>query len=352
MDAKNVVTLLVFVALGQAAKLSQGLDPCTGSKVDACDDFNGKPAAECEGNYVVLAPGVAYQCSQAVGLNCGTTGPACEDTGTDFLGSLDFSKVNDKKPSGSWMLALNIDTSDGHSVQFENTDFWESETETGTDIAQGSYNTDDWKGDYKDIAAYKTPASKVLILIHEGKTVKGWRSWPVEGKKSLHHFFNAGNACSMSSNPCRGYPWGTDRFSRNKILIGKSSDDSAMASDLHRQEPMVKNGDRANRVKELCANHNNGDDLNRLTTCGENVNNNQGWGLGTFYDYQIGQRPRCDGQLADTSTWNRGLIGYDQNCGDKGVAITSYDDCQYPWSKKSYPGASGLEYDYAIFIQQ
>merc|ERR1712196_225151 len=111
------------------------------------------------------------------------------------------------------------------------------------------------------------------------------------------------------------------------ILIGKSSDDSAMASDLHSQEPMVRNRDKADRVNELCANHNNGDDLNRLTTCGENVNNNQGWGLGTFYDYQLGQRPRCDGQLADTSTWKRGMIGYDQNCGGKGVATTSYDSC-------------------------
>lgn len=320
---------------------------CQGAEIKACHELNGQPPADCKKRYVILAAGVAYQCGQAVGNSCGTTGPECTPDPLPWS-TLDFKEVNGKTPKveGSWKLALNIDTDDGHSVQYRNTDFWESATATGTNIAKGSFNLNDWAGDYKDVEAFNAKASKVLIVVHEGKTVKGWRSWPTVSKKSLQEFFNQGNKCPSG-------------MTTTKYNIATSSDDFATASTLSIQEPMVRNSDNANRVKELCANHNNGDDLNRLTTCGETVKNNQGWGLGTHYDSlncnANTARPMCDGQLASTSTWQRGLIGHDQNCGESGVKVTPYDSTtstKCTWSHKTYPGASGLNYDYAIFVQE
>lgn len=322
---------------------------CQGAEIPACHELNGQPAADCEKRYVIVAPGVAFQCGQEVGDSCGTKEPECTPSPNSFS-TLDFSQVSGGKTpkveGGSWKLALNIDTDDGHSVQYRNTDFWESATATGTNIAKGSFSLSDWAGDYKDVEAFNMKASKVLIVVHEGKTVKGWRSWPTVSRKSLQEFFNQGNTCAGGK-------------STTKYSIGTSSDDFAMASDLHSREPMVRNQDSANRVKQLCANHNNGDDLNRLTTCGDTVHNNQGWGLGTHYDSTNcnanTQRPMCDGQLAGSSTWKQSLIGHDQNCAESGIKVTPYESTNgghCPWSHKGYPGASGLDYDYAIFVQE
>ena len=122
-------------------------------------------------------------------------------------------------------------------------------------------------------------------------------------------------------------------------------------------EPLIRNG------VNIIANGQNGySDMNRVTvtnnasapssgTTTYPMNDNQGGGLGTYYDSGAGGRPECDGQIFNTATWANGRIGNDHLNNSNytswnGKSKSSGGGDPYNWNS-----GSGLNYDYAFFIK-
>ena len=238
--------------------------------------------------------------------------------------------------SASWNLALNVDTSDGHDVNYANLDFWQS----GTFAGGASTSMDDaLTSDYKDLVSFSLTAKQILVVVHEEGTALGWRTWDAVTPQSLLSIFNTGNTCTSTSTVLSDSVCGT-------LASGTTGGD---VGSLIPQEPLVhNNGDHEN----LYVNAGTGSgDFNRLSTvCAGS--DNAGWGLGTLYDASAdapssfcssaySRRPICDGQL-HTGHWgtgtgpdNSGMIGTDNVCNSCGWTI-----------------ASGFDYDYAIFVSE
>jgi hypothetical protein len=244
-----------------------------------------------------------------------------------------------------WQLALNIDTNDGHAVDYANDGFWESETELGGASSElGSAMTQDYKN--SEVFSSGT-VEQVLVVVHDEGNMLGWRRWRATGShSSLKEYFQAANSCE------------SDRHNGEGVHLAAETID-AETGEIDSHEPLVKNS--RGSTTDLWINIKAGDgDLNRLSTA-EHPPNNLGYGLGTRYDLATvdnspcgnpTMRPQADAQLyADQHHWGSGggiggLIGTDHVCNDAGAASCPEGRCGgCPWTV-----VSGLNYDYAIFV--
>jgi hypothetical protein len=82
---------------------------------------------------------------------------------------------------GGWVLAMNLNTSDGNVRYWMDSAFWTTTTAYGS-------ATDPWLNDYKQSTVMGTNYSKILIRVHNGglDTV-GWRSWNLTSSRSLNN---------------------------------------------------------------------------------------------------------------------------------------------------------------------
>ena len=244
-------------------------------------------------------------------------------------------------PSGDWSLALNIDSSDGHTVEYSNLGFWQSTTETGGATSDPMLSLTQ---DFKDPVVFSSVvATDVLIVVHNEGTALGWRTWElVNTDEPLSYYFTLANNCASTSSVIT-------TASKNCGVMAVESTGGYVGT-LSSEEPLVNNN---GAVQALYSNAGTGSqDFNRLTTACAG-DDNTGWGLGTTYDVQCiygscgttytcsgtSDRPQADAYLNHAgSHFSGGMIGTDNLC-NAGASTP----CQ--WST-----TSGLEYDYAVYV--
>ncbi len=203
---------------------------------------------------------------------------------------------------GGWMLAMNLDTSDGN-IQWYNASYW-------TDPAGVGAATAGRTADFKDGDLFENQgAAEIMIQVHEEGTELAWRSWnQLASNVPLLNRFSGGN----------------------NVVITAGTTNQSVLSGLDSREPMI--GD----VGELVVNYHYGNvDRERFANNGAPHSDNAGGGLGTFYDTSTAQcsRPCSDAQMTNTSTWASGTIGTDID------------------SRTAYGSYSGEDYDYAIYLR-
>ena len=195
-----------------------------------------------------------------------------------MAGTMNYSNVSTVPHNvDEFVLAMNIATSDGHNVAYNNFNFWQSTSVTGgstTDATRAFFE------DYKNPYAFSFfEAGYILIVVHQNGTARGWRMWSlVSAKRPLQDYFGGDNQV----NTC----WNiktetlTDRFTCNNLA--NVSVDGNVGS-LSPAEPIVYNyGDN----DALYTNVAGANDYNRLSTACYPTDN-EGWGLGTTYPQPI-----------------------------------------------------------------
>jgi hypothetical protein len=229
---------------------------------------------------------------------------------------------------------LNVNTRDGNQVWYQNTDFWESESELGgaTDDANSAFDKD-----YKNLDVFNNKAvSEVLIVVHKNGQALGWRRWKAAAgePQPLKTHFSKGTHCPS--------------ISATNYLLGSESPDADEGS-LDSHEPLVKANQWSDKTK-LFLNSNFGNDPNRVT-CLQKDWSNKGAGLGTLYDVPgYGEcsgtkRPQADAMaFSDRYDWYKGLIGKDHKC------YTGVDCPNPPCSACPWTSPSGLDYDFALYV--
>ena len=153
----------------------------TGSKLGGMigEDTN------CNGNCPwTVESGKAYDYAIYVrSSNATITYDSCEDSmgkgadsGAYLLSTGDWVYCDNDHSLGGWTLALNIDTSDGNVVDYQNYDFWESATQLG---GAKDYPIHPFEHDYKNVDVFADfEATEIMVVLHtEGEEVLGYRTW-------------------------------------------------------------------------------------------------------------------------------------------------------------------------------
>lgn len=193
-------------------------------------------------------------------------------TGAYLLSTGQWVYCENDLSGGGWTLALNIDTSDGNVVDYQNTGFWESTTGwivltnqppawalrhsqaflffvhiTGCSciviecwVGLGGardYAVNPFEHDYKNPTVFSTfEANEIMIVLHvEGKEVLGYRAWQlyVPGQP-LADYFTDTNACGTDDSAATLLSGG---FS----YVTSSVVDSWVGDDVIAEEPMIYN---------------------------------------------------------------------------------------------------------------
>ena len=98
-----------------------------------------------------------------------------------------------------WTLVLNIDTSDGNIVDYDNNEFWEG---AGLGGAQATVDDSGQNGpfgssDYKNVQAFTSLSPqaspgfspKIMVVIHKNDVLVGTRAWSLATLQPLRDFF-------------------------------------------------------------------------------------------------------------------------------------------------------------------
>jgi len=283
---------------------------------------------------------------------------------------------------GGWMCAMNIDTSDGHQVFYNNLAFWEQ-----------AHQRSDWPGrgmvidpyrahiaDFKAIAGgnlWKNfSATQMLIIVHnrDFNNYFGWRSWNLNTGTvtKIGQFWSNGQP-NICSNPSGG-----QNHVKYKYRITNGTNNSAQSGPAGSLWSKTPNSFEAQDLIVNATNYNV--DSNRLTQCGSGApsvdgdgnyysrTDNQGAGFGAYYDTTYGGRPESDAQSWDSSTWSGagGRFGNDtlqdsfennkNNCNAGGgwtyhrmwggKPCTGGGGDTYNWN-----GYSGYNYSFGLFLK-
>lgn len=224
--------------------------------------------------------------------------------------------------SGGWMLGMNINTSDGHVVQYGNDDFWTSPWRISDKPGLGASSDPEkaFVNDFKAIIGgnlWKNfSGTKLLIVVHEssGQNYYGWRSWNLNTSvaTTFESFFDGGFR-TASPNLISGQAPGNGLVNYYKRITNgsTSSAQSGPAGSLYNKTP------NSFENQDLITNAANGfEDGHRVTqvnpggASGPNAINqgysrgdNSGAGFGCYYDMTIDGRPESDAQSWDSGTW-------------------------------------------------
>jgi len=239
-----------------------------------------------------------------------------------------------------WQLALNIDTDDGHTVDYYNNDFWQHATNLGGATADAHNSLTQ---DYKNPSVFTASGVKqILVVVHNEGSLLGWRRWrTISSHSSLQDYFTAANTCDGND--------GTLSQAASVHVASETID--AEEGTLSPHEPLVMNkagidGPLTNADLWFNTCGSADQDCNRMTTARDTTFRDVGWGLGTAYHANgacwDGGYLKADAELhVSTTAWQHGLIGSD--CTSNG---NSCREITGGW----IGGSSGLNYDYAIYV--
>ena len=210
---------------------------------------------------------------------------------------------------GGWELALNIDTSDGNLVHYENTDFWESNIEWFWNI------WNHFTSDYKNINIFNNYLwTQLMIQVHEEWVLKWWKSYNLNWTtNSLYSRFNLWTNIQLTS-------W----------IINSN------ISEINTNEPIIKQNSNLYLNTTRGSSNNDSDRISIWWT----IVDNYWWWLWTYYDtnWEWYLRPRSDAQLLNcywaATVWCRIWSDYDID-----------------YANSSRNAQSSLNYDYSIFIK-
>ncbi len=215
---------------------------------------------------------------------------------------------------GGWTQVMNIDTSDGNYVHFNQTAFW---TEAGS--SQGNVNNN-MSADYKAAEVFaNVQGTSIMIRVHEEGVMLAYRAWNMPAR-SMNQVFGLGGSTIFT----------TGSFA------------SSNASSLDQYEGVVR------PTGELYANRTYGYSTSTDESRIVNVNSpglasaNNGddsiTGIGLWMNVSNGTRgSRWDaGYGWDGGGYTKALMGSDEEQPD-------------PWGTSN---SRGLNYDYAIFVRE
>ena len=128
------------------------------------------------------------------------------DSGAYLLSTGDWVYCDNDHSLGGWTLALNIDTSDGNVVDYQNYDFWESATQLG---GAKDYPIHPFEHDYKNVDVFADfEATEIMVVLHtEGEEVLGYRTWELyTAKQPLAEYVRrracGGRGCTACCSAC------------------------------------------------------------------------------------------------------------------------------------------------------
>lgn len=206
--------------------------------------------------------------------------------------------------SGGWTHLATINPSDGSSVRFSNTAFWEGVDTYGW---FGGHLTHDYRSSVADNLA-GTELLIVLVQHNSADAIVGWRHWQMTGSRT----------------------WNTMFTSANNTAITSSVSATSMGS-IHAHEPLIGASTDANVGDQLRANALFGSSNDRarlnITSYSPLGNDNQP-GLGTMMNQSSGLDTYlwADAELwvdsganlwrsSPTSTSLYSRLGFDSGCG-------------------------------------
>ncbi|EKE28640.1 MAG: hypothetical protein ACD_3C00037G0031 [uncultured bacterium (gcode 4)] len=210
---------------------------------------------------------------------------------------------------GGWTLALWVNTSDWNNVNYENDNFWSSDSFSMWNISN-PYSTD-----YKNAKVFQWYDiwTKLLVKItNTSNNLIAWRSYNLDwANTTLWTYFNAWNSIGFTSSSISNY-WIASLDSREPIIYSWNN--------------LSVNSRR------------NTNDLDRISIWWTSSNNSWWW-LWTWYDDTSDrQRPRADWQLLNCS-W----------AGNEGCRI--WNDYDTANANAWWNLWSGISYNYTIFIK-
>lgn len=288
---------------------------------------------------------------------------------------------------GGWMCGMNIDTSDGHMVFYNNLAFWEQ-----------AWQTSDWPGrgcvtdphraqiaDFKSIRGGNLwkyfDANELLIVVHARSfnNYYGWRTWDINRNLglttySLGEFWSNGqpNICSNPASNTNGhvkYKFRITAGSTDSTTSGPAGSLWSKTPNSYENQDLITNATNRNTDSNRLTQTNNG---SSPSIDGDGAyfprGDNQGAGFGCYYDTTYGGRPESDAQSWDSSTWSgsggrfgndtlqNGINDYVNNCAAGGAwryhrmwggkPCTGGGGDNYNWN-----GYSGYNYSFGIFVR-
>jgi len=222
---------------------------------------------------------------------------------------------------GQWQLALHVNPSDGHLVNYQNAHFWADPDSLG---GASDKPEDRFTKDYKNLKAFSKPSSKLMIIVHQGGQLKGWRSWNLAASgKSLESYFDG------SKTPHK------NRVGKFTVLT-KSVRATAKVMSISENDPIIRSNMNLYADSDMDGNV----DFSRIAAKpkGDHKQGDRAYGLGGCYDCSHGDRPECDANFVPGPTWGKG----------GGQAGPMGTDCTKLNCKYCVP--SGESYSYAIFV--
>lgn len=271
------------------------------------------------------------------------------------------------RDEGGWMVAMNLNTSDGHVAHYSNNNFWESTTAlTSYPSANNTYDRPTshpemcFIRDYKAITGGNLWANyngtKLMVMVHNNGSYVGYRSWNLNT-----------SVCTRFSQFWVGSDYSGPGSSGNvnyylRITNGSTSSDVgsiwSKTPNSYENQDLITNANNHAEDRNRLTQVNSGAPSGPNTSHSYSRGDNAGAGFGTYYDRTAGGRPESDAQSWDSGTWNSsgGRFGSDtlQNAGTGdydfntwgGKPDTGGGGDTYNWN-----GYSGYDYDFALLIK-
>ena len=139
--------------------------------------------------------------------------------------------------SGGWTLVMNVEPSDGNSVIYVNTTFWQDDSEFGS---YGNHFTND----YKSPSAWRQTATNIMVQVANpgsAGTVIGWKAWSMSSK-TYDSFFDSGDNTVQTSSVLGESVGSVYTYEpliqqgthlRSNMAVNSSTDRSRLAADSY-----------------------------------------------------------------------------------------------------------------------
>eukprot|EP01116_Phalansterium_solitarium_P023170 TRINITY_DN7977_c0_g2_i1.p1 TRINITY_DN7977_c0_g2~~TRINITY_DN7977_c0_g2_i1.p1 ORF type:complete len:218 (-),score=28.36 TRINITY_DN7977_c0_g2_i1:264-917(-) len=212
---------------------------------------------------------------------------------------------------GGWMLVMNIDTNDGNILKYQNVDFWTSDTLLGgASSTATAMNARDFKQLY--LFSQFKPKQILIKVNNDGGSTMYQRSWDMMApyNRTLRDFFSS----ALGSNT-------------KMTTAVRTTQGTPLSND-----PVISSS------YQLHANTETGyGDVNRLSFLPDGwtgvIADNNGWGLGTWYDYSQPCTRPCADAVGVGYLWSGAIFGSD------------YDPAA------QYGSSNSLSYSFAIYVK-
>ena len=236
---------------------------------------------------------------------------------------------------GGWTLVMNLDTSDGHVMWWGNPQW----TDASTFGSAASPFAADLKSDAWN--SY-TGATKILIVVHEQGTYRGWKSFTKPNGNTMYQYLQGGDNTVIGSSVISSSfasVWGNERLVR-------------LSSSLYANHCVQTGGG--------CKSGTTGSpDGDRIGSNEGSPSDNVGGGLGNWHDMHL----CCSNPYGGTNcgggtirTCSEAQSGWAPCYG--GTGMFGNDACQAPsqtcsdssCSNSNWAAKNGVNYDYSIFL--